>query len=208
MARSRGRRRRRRRLAWLPWTLLVAVGLTSMTVAVLTFSGVLFSAASGPHAHAPTTGPPGVTPSGGATRGDADGGGKAKGGVAAPASESARRRAETTASGPSRHTDTEAMAYFEWRWGPGDRAVKRITDIRTVGGYLRIYTDLPESAHDSRTAITLCRRGVEYLTKRLGRADPVVFVQARFGENGNPVLANVLGHGDRTCRVTYPKPGN
>jgi hypothetical protein len=184
-----------------------------MTAAVLTFSGVLFAGGSSPHAYAPATDPhaPGVTPSGGAGRDDARGGGKAGGGkakgggVAGPASESARRRAETTASGPSRHTDTQAMDYFAWRWGP-DGAVKRITDIRTVGGYLRIYTDLPDTAHDSHTAITLCRHGLEYLTKRLGRANPVVFVQARFGENGNPVLANVLGHGDRTCRVTYPEP--
>jgi hypothetical protein len=33
-----------------------------------------------------------------------------------------------------------------------------------------------------------------------------VFVQAQFGENGNPVLANILGPGDGDCRVTHPPP--
>ncbi|MFI7440141.1 hypothetical protein [Nonomuraea indica] len=79
-------------------------------------------------------------------------------------------------------------------------------DIRTVGGYLRIYTDLPESADDSAAALTLCERGLAYLGER-GTKEPVVFVQARPGENGSPVLANILGPGDTTCRVTHPDPG-
>ncbi|GAA2675955.1 hypothetical protein [Nonomuraea recticatena] len=103
----------------------------------------------------------------------------------------------------SGHTDAKAAEYFDKRWGKGDKAAKRLKDIRTVGGYLRIYTDLPESADNSKQAITLCERGLEYL-KEMGEERPVVFVQAEFGENGNPVLANVLGPDDGDCRVTHP----
>ncbi|WP_443151193.1 hypothetical protein [Nonomuraea sp. KM88] len=110
------------------------------------------------------------------------------------------------ADGPSRHTDREAAEFFRTRWGAGDKALKRLKDIRTVGGYLRIYTDLPESAGNSATALTLCERGLDYLRAR-GVARPVVFVQAEFGENGNPVLANILGPSDTSCRVTHPAPG-
>ncbi|MEU0567548.1 hypothetical protein ABZ297_19480 [Nonomuraea sp. NPDC005983] len=108
------------------------------------------------------------------------------------------------AGGPSVHTDQKAAEYFKTHWGD-DRAAKRLKDIRTVGGYLRIYTDLPESAHNSSQAITLCKRGLEYL-KEAGVASPVVFVQAKYGENGNPVLANILGPSDTSCRVTHPEP--
>ncbi|MFI6732973.1 hypothetical protein ACIBI9_08570 [Nonomuraea sp. NPDC050451] len=109
------------------------------------------------------------------------------------------------ANGPSRHTDQQASEYFRTHWGPDDKALKRLKDIRTVGGYLRIYTDLPETAGNSSQAITLCERGLAYLRAR-GVANPVVFVQAEFGENGNPVLANILGPSDSSCRVTHPEP--
>jgi hypothetical protein len=109
------------------------------------------------------------------------------------------------ADGPSSHTDQGALEYFRTHWGPEDEALKRVKDIRTIGGYLRIYTDLPETSHNSRHAITLCKRGLEYL-RAAGATRPVVFVQARFGENGNPVLANILGPGDHSCRVTHPAP--
>ncbi|NRQ31026.1 hypothetical protein HII36_04145 [Nonomuraea sp. NN258] len=107
--------------------------------------------------------------------------------------------------GPSPHTDRKAADYFRATWGAGDKANKRLKDIRTVGGYLRIYTDLPETADNSWQAIKLCERGVAYL-RGMGVANPVVFVQAEFGENGNPVLANILGPSDKNCRVTYPAP--
>ncbi|TMR92262.1 hypothetical protein [Nonomuraea basaltis] len=110
------------------------------------------------------------------------------------------------ADGPSSHTDRRAAEYFRTHWGPRDKALKHVKDIRTVGGYLRIYTDLPGSAYNSTHAITLCKRGLEYL-RAAGVAKPVVFVQARFGENGNPVLANILGPSDRSCSVTHPAPG-
>ncbi|MFG6191196.1 hypothetical protein [Nonomuraea sp. JJY05] len=109
------------------------------------------------------------------------------------------------ANGPSRHTDQQAAEYFRTHWGPDDKALKRLKDVRTVGGYLRIYTDLPETAGNSSQAITLCERGLAYLRAR-GVANPVVFVQAEFGENGNPVLANILGPSDSSCRVTHPEP--
>ncbi|MFD0471964.1 hypothetical protein ACFQ0B_29405 [Nonomuraea thailandensis] len=110
------------------------------------------------------------------------------------------------ADGPSRHTDHQAAEYFRTNWGPDDKAMKRLKDVRSVGGYLRIYTDLPETADNSLTAIILCERGLAYLRSR-GVEDPVVFVQAEFGGNGNPVLANILGPADRSCRVTHPAPG-
>ncbi|MEU4830821.1 hypothetical protein [Streptosporangium sp. NPDC023615] len=117
--------------------------------------------------------------------------------------EKKRQRAmEAEASGPSKHTDKDAVAYFE-----GRKVSKRVKDVRMVGGYLRIYTDLPESADNSKQAVKLCEAGVDYLVGELGTPSPVVFVQAEFGENGNPVLANMLGPDDPDCRLTYPRPG-
>lgn len=126
--------------------------------------------------------------------------------AAEPATESAVTAStenEIKASGPSKFTDVKAKAYFQSRWK--DSTAKRIRDIRTTGRYLRIYTNLTENANNSKAAITLCERGLEYLAEQ-GERNPVVFVQGRYGPNGNPVLANVLGPGDRDCRVTHPKP--
>jgi hypothetical protein len=109
----------------------------------------------------------------------------------------------TSVAGESEYTDEGAVAYFGAKWDDGTAA--RIRDIRTTGGYLRIYTNLPESASNSKPAITLCERGLEYLAAQ-GVTSPVVFVQAKSGENGNPVLANILGPGDSDCRVTHPAP--
>lgn len=109
------------------------------------------------------------------------------------------------ADGPSTHTDQEAAEYFRTHWPADDKAAKHLKDIRSVGGYLRIYTDLPESAGNSSQAITLCERGLRYL-RESGEPNPIVFVQAKFGENGNPVLANILGPADKSCRVTHPEP--
>ncbi|GAA3128829.1 hypothetical protein GCM10010466_19420 [Planomonospora alba] len=128
----------------------------------------------------------------GAVEPEADGPGEGKKGQSAK---------EVKAAGRSRHTDTRAIAYFQ-----RNEAMDRVRDIRMVGGYLRIYTDLPESADNSKQAIKLCETGLDYLAEELGEEEPVVFVQARFGENGNPVLANVLGPDDSSCRVTHPEP--
>ncbi|WP_285775536.1 hypothetical protein [Microtetraspora sp. NBRC 13810] len=116
-----------------------------------------------------------------------------------------RKEAENRASGPSKHTDTEAMAYLK---RPKGKTSNRVRDVRLVGGYLRVYTDLPPSADNSKQAVELCERGVRYLSEERGVEDPVVFVQAEYGGNGNPVLANALGRGDRDCRLTHPRPGN
>ncbi|NUW30981.1 hypothetical protein HTZ77_06045 [Nonomuraea sp. SMC257] len=124
--------------------------------------------------------------------------------AATPADGAARAAATPEPDGTT--TTQTATEYFRTRWGSGDDAARHLTDIRTIGGYLRIYTDLPESAANSAAALTLCYRGLEYL-RRAGAAHPVVFVQARFGENGNPVLANILGPADVSCRVTHPDPG-
>ncbi|WP_327090994.1 hypothetical protein OIE66_10320 [Nonomuraea sp. NBC_01738] len=170
-------------------------------------------------------GRPGVVPQAGGT-GSAPGHGKADGAAATGATAGGSRLTggtptgaqkdgtpmaaeqpdDSKADGPSQHTDQQAAAYFRRTWSPDDKALKRIKDIRTVGGYLRIYTDMPESAGDSSQAITLCERGLDYLRDR-GVQNPIVFVQAQYGENGNPVLANILGPGDRSCRVTHPDPG-
>ncbi|MEV0631272.1 hypothetical protein [Nonomuraea wenchangensis] len=109
------------------------------------------------------------------------------------------------ADGPSSHTDHRAMDYFRAHWSPTERAQSRVTDIRSVGGYLRIYTNLPESARNSRTAVVLCERGMDYL-RAAGATRRVVFVHARLGGNGNPVLANILGPSDRSCTLTHPAP--
>ncbi|MCG5213984.1 hypothetical protein [Streptosporangium sp. KLBMP 9127] len=111
---------------------------------------------------------------------------------------------EDEASGESKHTDAGAVEYLR---RTKDKASSRVKDVRSVGGYLRIYTDLPQSADNSSQAIELCQRGLRYLIEEQGVPDPVVFVQAEFGENGNPVIANILGPADENCRVTYPEPG-
>ncbi|QYC43569.1 hypothetical protein Nocox_29925 [Nonomuraea coxensis DSM 45129] len=126
--------------------------------------------------------------------------------VPAPDTTAGYRAGEYRSDGPSSHTDHRAMDYFRAHWSPADRAQSRVTDIRSVGGYLRIYTNLPESAHNSRTAVVLCERGMDYL-RAAGAARRVVFVHARFGGNGNPVLANILGPSDRSCTLTHPAPG-
>ncbi|MER7133398.1 hypothetical protein [Streptosporangium saharense] len=112
----------------------------------------------------------------------------------------AKKGEEAKAGGLSKHTDKQALAYFV-----AHKATKRLKDIRVVGGYLRIYTDLPESATNSKQALKLCETGRDYLVGEVGDPNPVVFVQARFGENGNPVLANILGPKDHDCRLTYPE---
>ena len=113
----------------------------------------------------------------------------------------------TPRPGYSKYTDVAALEYFLDRWGAKDAAMKKVTDIRTVGGYLRIYTSMKETAVNSKHAVRLCERGRDYLAKERGVRHPVVFVHARTGINGNPVLANDLGQSDKDCRLTTPRPG-
>ncbi|MBE3009904.1 hypothetical protein IL992_11975 [Microbispora sp. NEAU-D428] len=192
LARSRGRRRKRRARSHV---VEVSIGVAAFAVGAVAIAWPLSrsDAAPGHVVAAPT---PQASPAGELTVASVDTDKKAT-------KKRDKKAAEKKASGPSKYTDTTAEAYFRSRWN--DKTAKRVKDIRTTGRYLRIYTNLPENADNSKAAITLCKRGLEYLAER-GEANPVVFVQSRFGENGNPVLANILGPDDDDCRVTYPKP--
>ncbi|GGK72506.1 hypothetical protein Sme01_08080 [Sphaerisporangium melleum] len=209
LARSRrgGHRRRkpRSRVVLESCTALAAVTVVGLAAGVVFLRPDDGLAAQGAPQAPPAAMPAPFAPpvwdgAGAGATGEGGAGAKAAGAKAKKA-----RDPDKTASGPSKHTDASAMTYFKRRWEK-DKAVKRITDIRTVGKYLRIYTDLPESAHNSKSALDLCKRGMEYLAQEVGDADPVVFVQAEYGQNGNPVLANIIGGGDRSCRLTAPKP--
>ncbi|MDH2424249.1 hypothetical protein [Sphaerisporangium sp. TRM90804] len=200
LARSRrgGHRRRKSRATVVREA---GVGAAAVAVAALAVGGVFFRTGDGTAASGEAV-PPGST----AAASAAPARQAAVGGQATTASAGVRKsRDAKTAGGPSKHTDTEAVGYFKKRW-VADKSVKRITDIRTVGKYLRIYTDLPQSGRNSKPALDLCKRGLEYLVQERGDEAPVVFVQAKYGMNGNPVLANIMGPGDTTCRLTYPDP--
>ncbi|MEV5738949.1 hypothetical protein [Microbispora rosea] len=192
LARSRGRRRKRRARSHV---VEVSLGVAAFAVGAVAIAWPLSRSDAEP-GHVVAAPAPQASPAGELTVASVDTDKK-------PAAKRDKKAAEEKASGPSKYTDTSAQAYFRSRWS--DKTAKRVKDIRTEGGYLRIYTNLPENADNSKTAITLCKRGLEYLAER-GEANPVVFVQSRFGENGNPVLANVLGPDDDDCRVTYPEP--
>ncbi|MEN3534117.1 hypothetical protein AAH991_03300 [Microbispora sp. ZYX-F-249] len=196
LARSRGRRRKRRARSHV---VEVSLGVTAFAVGAAAIAWPLSRSDAAPPQRAVAAPAPQASPAGELTVASVDTGEKSD----AEREKKDKKAAEHKASGPSKYTDTKAEAYFRSRWN--DKPAKRVKDIRTEGGYLRIYTNLPENADNSKTAITLCKRGLEYLAER-GEANPVVFVQSRFGENGNPVLANVLGPDDDDCRVTYPKP--
>ncbi|WP_329429355.1 hypothetical protein OG339_11590 [Streptosporangium sp. NBC_01495] len=188
------------------------MAVTAFAVGALAVSGWFSGgqAPAGGTVQAPVPGgvaamaPPGAPAGGAVVAAEVDGKDAKSEEAAAKRSKTEKKRKkdrEAEASGPSKHTDKKAVAYFESR-----KVTKRVKDIRMVGGYLRIYTDLPETADNSKQAIKLCEAGVDYLVGELGVPSPVVFVQAEFGENGNPVLANVLGPDDSDCRVTYPRP--
>lgn len=193
LARSGGRESGRRRRKARSRLLEILVGVAALAVALLVLGGSLFRTGAQTQqqevARAVVAAPL-EAPAGG-------------GQALAALPEGKKPGDEAKAAGLSKHTDRKALAYFV-----GHKATKRLKDIRIVGGYLRIYTDLPESASNSKQALKLCETGRDYLIGELGEPKPVVFVQARFGENGNPVLANILGPGDSDCRLTYPKPGN
>ncbi|MFD1933940.1 MULTISPECIES: hypothetical protein [Nonomuraea] len=208
LARSRRGRHGRRRKKRGPWVLEGAVAGAALLAVGLVAGGGVFGRerpqqSAGAVAVVPfTRGTPSPVGQGGAGRVVAS---AAAATLSPPPAPPAAPASASGAGDGSEHTDKKAAEYFHKRWGAGDKAAKRLKDIRTVGGYLRIYTDLPESAHNSAQAITLCERGLEYL-REAGEDSPVVFVQAEYGENGNPVLANVLGPDDGDCRVTHPEP--
>ncbi|MBG0830851.1 hypothetical protein HS041_24125 [Planomonospora sp. ID67723] len=215
MARSRRRGGARRKKKTRSWALEVSAGVAAVTVAGLAVGGALFGAdpvtgatviGAAPRTETARAVPPlpSVTRGGGAPVATAETGGSETGGSGGEREKAEKQpEREARAEGPSKHTDPEAVAYFRQ-----SKAANRVKDIRMVGGYLRIYTDMPESADNSRQALELCETGRDYLVEELGVDDPVIFVQAEFGENGNPILANVLGPDDSTCRVTHPEPGD
>lgn len=92
----------------------------------------------------------------------------------------------------SRHE--AALAFIRQRDVAGAAHVRRIV---WSGPMLRVYTDLPKSAANSRTAIALCRAAAAYLAGR--DQNPGVFVHARSGD-GYQVLANRMNAHD-DCRL-------
>jgi hypothetical protein len=87
-----------------------------------------------------------------------------------------------------------ALAFIRGHDVPGAAHVRRLV---WSGPMLRVYTDLPESAANSRTAVALCRAAAAYL--RSDGRSPGVFVHAR-RHDGYPVLANMLNARD-DCRL-------
>lgn len=90
--------------------------------------------------------------------------------------------------------DTVALAYVR---GADRRGAAHVREIIWTPPILRVYTDLPGSAANSRMALRLCAAAAAYLGGR-GRA-PVVFVHAR-ERDGYPVVANKMDEND-DCRL-------
>jgi hypothetical protein len=92
----------------------------------------------------------------------------------------------------SRHE--AALAFIRGRDVAGATHVRRIV---WSGPMLRVYTDLPESAANSRAAIALCHAAAAYLASQ--DRNPDVFVHAR-SRDGYQVLANKTNARD-DCRL-------
>lgn len=90
--------------------------------------------------------------------------------------------------------DQAVLAYVRVR---DRRAARHVRKVMWTGPMLRVYTDLPGSAVNSRTAVRLCAVAAGYLDVT-GRS-PVVFVHARRAD-GYPVLANKMDEDD-DCRL-------
>jgi hypothetical protein len=90
--------------------------------------------------------------------------------------------------------DQSAMAYYQAKDPINARHVR---NILWTGPMLRVYTDLPATDANSRTAIALCQTATAYLAGD-GR-EPMVFVHADRNA-GYPVLANKMSAGD-DCRL-------
>jgi hypothetical protein len=110
----------------------------------------------------------------------------------------ALRRPEPPALTPAKPAkgsgDEAALAYYQVK----DQAdAAHVSKILWTGPMLRVYTDLPGSDGDSKTAIALCETAAAYLEGR-GQT-PVVFVHAG-RVAGYPVLANKMDAQD-DCRL-------
>ena len=95
---------------------------------------------------------------------------------------------------PLRGGDQAALAYFEDR---DPLRAAHVTEAVWTGPMLRVYTDLPATVADSKTAIALCETAAAYLTGR--DRIPEVFVHADRNA-GYPVLANKMDARD-DCRL-------
>jgi hypothetical protein len=95
---------------------------------------------------------------------------------------------------PARPGDQVALAFLTVR---DPARARHVTEVVWTGPMLRVYTDLPASDADSKTAIALCQSAAEYLTRQ--DRIPMVFVHAG-RQAGYPVLANKMDAGD-DCRL-------
>jgi hypothetical protein len=95
---------------------------------------------------------------------------------------------------PARPGDPAALAYYARR-DPAHAG--HVAEVVWTGPMLRVYTDLPASAADSRTAIALCETAAAYAEEQ--DRPPAVFVHADRAA-GYPVLANKMNAGD-DCRL-------
>ncbi|WP_345473547.1 hypothetical protein [Actinoallomurus oryzae] len=102
----------------------------------------------------------------------------------------ARSRPES----PGRPGDQAALAFYE-RKDPVRAA--HVTEVIWTGPMLRVYTDLPASDANSRTAMALCEIATAYAEDQ-GHL-PEVFVHADRAA-GYPVLANKMNDRD-DCRL-------
>jgi hypothetical protein len=91
--------------------------------------------------------------------------------------------------------DPAALAFYQGR-DPGRAA--HVTEAVWTGPMLRVYTNLPASEADSKTAIALCETAAAYAEGR--DRIPVVFVHAD-RDAGYQVLANKMDTRD-DCRLS------
>jgi hypothetical protein len=95
---------------------------------------------------------------------------------------------------PARPGDQAALAFYEQQ---DPVRAEHVTEAIWTGPMLRVYTDLPASEANSRTAIALCETAAAYAEGR-GHL-PQVFVHADRAA-GYPVLANKMNDRD-DCRL-------
>lgn len=96
--------------------------------------------------------------------------------------------------GATRRGDQAALAFYE---NKDPMRAAHVNEVVWTGPMLRVYTDLPASEADSKTAIALCETAVAYAEGR--DRIPVVFVHAD-RDAGYPVLANKMDTSD-DCRL-------
>ena len=98
--------------------------------------------------------------------------------------------APSRSSRAARRGDQAALTFYE-QHDPARAA--HVTEVIWTGPMLRVYTDLPASDADSKTAIALCETAEAYARDR--DRLPAVFVHAD-RQAGYPVLANKMGAHD------------